>query len=72
MKLVFGEIVEISAEEGVRQGTIRVGGAMRKVVLDLTPGVVRSDHVLLCDGVALGKVEEDPNPEPPHVPRDSR
>lgn len=72
MNLVYGEIVEIVSEDGMRMGKIRVGGAMKKASLDFLTGTECGDRVLLCDGVAIGKVENETATETHHVPRHPR
>ncbi len=73
MNLVYGEIVAVGAEDGLSVGRVRVGGALRQANLDLLPSAEPGDRVLLCDGVALSKVEDEPsNPIENHVPRHSR
>lgn len=66
MNLLYGEIVEFLVEDGMRMGNVRVSGALKKVPLDLLTDVRCGDNVLLCDGVAISKVEEN------NVSRDSR
>jgi len=39
-------------------GRVRVGGALKKVPLDLLTDAECGDTVLLCDGAAISKVEE--------------
>jgi hydrogenase maturation factor len=67
MNLIYGEIVEIFPEEGVRMGRIRVGGALRVAALDLLADARRGDMVLLCDGVAINRVLGVENTEANHV-----
>jgi hydrogenase maturation factor len=55
MNLIYGEIVEIEVEDGMRFGNVTVSGAMKKVSLDLVQDVTKGDKVLLCDGVAIAK-----------------
>ena len=55
MNLIYGEIVEVEVEDGMRFGNITVSGAMKKVSLDLLQDVTKGDKVLLCDGVAIAK-----------------
>ena len=62
MNLFYGEILEVSTEDGLLMGKIRVHGATRKIPLGLLTNAVRGDRVLICDGVAIGKVEETTNP----------
>jgi hydrogenase maturation factor len=59
MNLVYGEIVDVFTEAGVRMGRIRIGGALKAVALELVADAGPGDIVLLCDGVALSKVQEE-------------
>jgi hydrogenase maturation factor len=70
MNLLFGEILDVALEDGMQQGTVRIGGVRKKVVLDFISNPARGDRVLLCDGVAVSRVE--PQPESDHVPGHSR
>ena len=58
MNLIYGEVVEISVENGMRMGNVRVAGALKKIPLDLLTGVECGDKVLICDGVAISKVDD--------------
>jgi hydrogenase maturation factor len=62
MNLLYGQIVEIASEDGMRVGKIRVAGAFKKVSLELLGEAQIGDRVLVCDGMAISK--EDPL-EPP-------
>ena len=62
MNLVYGEIIEVFSENGLLMGKIRVRGATRKIPLGLLTDAARGDRVLICDGVAISKVEETTNP----------
>jgi hydrogenase maturation factor len=44
-------------------GRIFVGGALKKVALDLLTGARCGDTVLLCDGVAISRAGEMTKPE---------
>ena len=55
MNLIYGEIVDVEVEDGMRFGNVTVSGAMKKVSLDLIQDVTKGDNVLLCDGVAIAK-----------------
>ncbi|MFL6552890.1 MAG: hypothetical protein ACJ8LV_05950 [Chthoniobacterales bacterium] len=55
MNLIYGEIVEVEVEDGMRFGNVTVSGAMKKVSLDLLQDVTKGDKVLLCDSVAIAK-----------------
>ena len=57
MNLLYGEIVEMFTEDGMFVGKIRVGGAIKKVSLDLLLEARHGDWILICDGVAISKVE---------------
>ena len=55
MNLIYGEIVDVEVEDGMRFGNVTVSGAMKKVSLDLVQDVTKGDKVLLCDSVAIAK-----------------
>jgi len=71
MNLVYGEVVEVLSEDGMKFGRIRVGGALKKVPLELLTDVERGDTILVCDGVGISKVAAA-TMETNDVPRDSR
>ena len=58
MNLFYGEIAEVCLEHGQRLGKLRVGGAWKKISLDLLTEAAPGDKVLVGEGVALAKVEE--------------
>lgn len=60
MNLVYGEIVELFVEDAMRFAKIRIGGVFKNVSLELLADAERGDTVLVCDGVAISKVEEMP------------
>ncbi len=72
MNLVYGEIVALATEEGMPVGTIRVRGASKKIPLGLLTDVAPGDRVLICDGVAIGKVTGPSETEKKNVSGDSR
>lgn len=72
MNLLYGEVVDLFVENGMQMGNIRVSGAVKKVALDLLAGVQCGDRVLLCDGVAISRVDDDAKQENENVSRDSR
>ena len=72
MTLVYGEIVDFIMEGGIKMGTVRVAGALKNVPLDLLTNPRCGDKVLLCDGVAIGKVTDAVAANENHVSRDSR
>jgi hydrogenase maturation factor len=67
MNLVYGELAAIFLEGEMRIGKIRVGGAMKNVVLDLVNTAEIGDSILLCDGVAIAKVDKERNTENNYV-----
>lgn len=72
MNLVYAEIVDVFVEDGMRMGRIRVGGAVKKVPLDLLTDANGGDTVLLCDGVAISKVRPGEAVEKNDVSSDPR
>jgi len=72
MNLVYGEIVEVVAEDGVPVGRISVHGAIRKIALGLLTDAAQGDRVLICDGVAISKVVASSLKEEEDVSGDSR
>ena len=61
MNLVYGQVVEVFYEDGIRMGKICVRGAMKNAPLELLASVGPGDRVLLCDGVAIGNCEMEEN-----------
>ncbi|MFY9985390.1 MAG: HypC/HybG/HupF family hydrogenase formation chaperone [Chthoniobacterales bacterium] len=57
MNLLFGQIVDMFSEDGMWFGKIRVGGAFKKISLELIEEAQIGDRVLVCDGIALSKEE---------------
>lgn len=72
MNLLYAEILEVFSEEGMQMGIVRVGGARKKMTLDLLTNPRTGDTVLLCDGVAIGRVEGSRQTEINHVPGNTR
>ncbi|MBA3882759.1 MAG: HypC/HybG/HupF family hydrogenase formation chaperone [Chthoniobacterales bacterium] len=62
MNLIYAKIVEVFIEEDMRMGRVQVGGAIKKVPLDLLTEARPGDTVLLADGVAISKVRPDESP----------
>jgi hydrogenase maturation factor len=58
MNLVYGEIIAVEVEDGMRVGNVAVSGAIKKVPLDLVQDVNKGDKVLLCDGVPIAKTND--------------
>jgi hydrogenase maturation factor len=72
MNLLYAEVVEVFSEQGMQMGIVRVGGARKKITLDLLTNPRRGDTVLLCDGVAIGRVEGERQTESNHVSGNTR
>jgi hydrogenase maturation factor len=58
MNLIYGEVIEIFSDGAVRMGKVKSGGAITTICLDLLTEVRRGDRVLVCDGVALSKLDD--------------
>ena len=67
MNLLYGEIVALTLEDEMRVGKIRVGGAIKNVLLDLVSSPEIGEIVLLCDGVAIAKVDKQNKEEIDYV-----
>jgi|YelNatPaOPRAMG01_1025707.scaffolds.fasta_scaffold04531_1 hydrogenase maturation factor len=67
MHTFIGEIAEIFQENGERKAKIKVGKAFVKANIELLPEAKVGDKIILCAGIALGKV----NTEEENVPRSS-
>jgi hydrogenase maturation factor len=72
MNLHYAHVIEVVAGEGMREGRVRVGGAIKRVSLELLPDARSGDRVLLCDGVAISRVDKEPNEEEKHVSGNTR
>jgi hydrogenase maturation factor len=72
VNLVYGEVIEVFSDEGMRMGKIRVRGATKIIPLALLTEAAPGDRVLICDGMAISKVTEPPLEEKEDVSGDSR
>jgi hydrogenase maturation factor len=72
MNLLYGQIVEIASEDGMRVGKIRVAGAFKKVCLHLLGEAQIGDRVLVCDGIAISKDDASNNLEINYVSSNPR
>jgi hydrogenase maturation factor len=66
MNLHYAQLIEVMPCDGMpdlRWGRVRVGGAIKQVSLELLPDAKSGDQVLLCDGVAISRVDEKINEE---------
>lgn len=61
MNLVYGEVIEVFDEDGIRMGKIWVRGAIKDAPLELLARVAPGDRVLLCDGIAIGNCKTEIN-----------
>ena len=57
MNLIYGEVIEVFSDNAMRMGKVKLGGAIKKVCLDLLTDARSGDVILVCDGVALSKVD---------------
>jgi hydrogenase maturation factor len=57
MNLIYGKIVDVFSGAEPCLGKIRVGGAVRTISLDLLTNPAPGDTVLVCEGVAIAKVD---------------
>ena len=58
MNLVHGEIVELLSGTVPRTAKIRVAKALKIISVDLLTDPQPGDKVLVCEGIAIGKIEE--------------
>jgi hydrogenase maturation factor len=72
MNLLYGDIVEVFSQDGMRMGKVRVAGATKNIPLELVTDARPGDRVLLCDGVAISKVTSSTDSKIDNVSRDSR
>jgi hydrogenase maturation factor len=72
MNLAYGEVVDLSVEEGMRIGTVRIFGALKKVPLDLVIEARCGDKILMCDGVAIGKVNDSQTDQTGREPQNTK
>ena len=59
MNMVYGEIVKIFDVDGSPGAQLRVGRALKDVSLALVADAAPGDTVLVCDGMAIGKVKDE-------------
>ncbi len=71
MNLLYADIVEVFSQDGMRIAKIRVAGASKNIPLELLTDVQSGDRVLVCDGVAIGKVSSSAKRGTQNVPGDS-
>jgi hydrogenase expression/formation protein HypC len=54
---VPGQLEDIFEEDGLAMGRVSFAGVTRRVCLELVPGLVRGDYVLVHVGFALSRVD---------------
>jgi hydrogenase maturation factor len=59
MNLIYGEVVGLNECDPMKMARIKIGGAIKEVSIGLLTGVRIGDRVLLCDGVAIARVDEE-------------
>lgn len=59
MNLLYGKIVDVFVDEGLPGARVRVGAALKRVSTAFIEGAVPGDVVVVCDGMAIGKVENE-------------
>jgi hydrogenase maturation factor len=72
VNLLYGNIVEVFPGPESLLGKVRVSGASQIISLDLLTDPAPGDKVLVCEGVALAKVDETTPEEIAYVPGHSR
>jgi hydrogenase maturation factor len=58
MNLIYGEVVGLNERDPMKMARIKITGAITEVSIGLLTGVRIGDRVLLCDGVAIARVDE--------------
>jgi hydrogenase maturation factor len=69
MNLMYGEVVGFNERDPMKMARIKIAGAFKEASIGLLTGVRIGDRVLLCDGVAIARVDEETSD---HVSGDSR
>ena len=69
MNLIYGDVVGLNERDPMKMARIKIAGAIKEVSIGLLTGVRVGDRVLLCDGVAIARVDEQTSD---HVSGDSR
>ena len=58
MNLIYGEVVGLNERDSMKMARIKIAGAIKEVSIGLLTGVRIGDRVLLCEGVAIARVDE--------------
>jgi len=72
MNLIYGEIIDVFSGPEPRLAKVLVGKAVKKISVDLLINPAPGDRVLVCDGVAIGRVDESAPKEKAYVPGHTR
>ena len=59
MNLIYGEVVGFNERDPMKMARIEITGAITEASIGLLTGVRIGDRVLLCDGVAIARVDEE-------------
>jgi hydrogenase maturation factor len=59
MNLIYGEVVGLNERDAMKMARIKIAGAIKEVSIGLLTGVRIGDTVLLCEGVAIARVDEE-------------
>jgi hydrogenase maturation factor len=59
MNLIYGEVVGLNERDPMKMARIKIAGAIKEVSIGLLTGVRIGDTVLLCEGVAIARVDEE-------------
>ena len=58
MNLIYGEVVGLNERDRMKMARIKIAGAIKEVSIGLLTDIRIGDRVLLCDGVAIARVDE--------------
>jgi hydrogenase maturation factor len=72
MNLIYADLREVFSKDGMRMGKISIGGALRTITLDLLPEAEHGDRLLVCEGVAIARVESIESSEQRYVSSHTR
>lgn len=72
MNLVYAEILNLISSPEARSAKVRAGKAIKIISVDLLTDPQPGDKVLVCEGVAIGKVDESVATETIYVPGHTR
>lgn len=70
MNLLYGEVLKVFDIGGSPSAQMRVGRVLKNISLAVVADAVPGDTVLVCDGLAIGMVQNERKDI--HVPGNSR